>query len=503
MRRLVLGLVVMVILAGLVLAVAFRIAERQLDARKAELAALEQQAKQSHAQAEAIVESGQYDLHVEIATSLVAELVQELVDYEQITTRGNRFVIRALQPEFSQGSIVLKAQGDFAWRFGFYHGKVEVIYHGYTQLNPNGECFIHLRVFDARALDTWSFFNRWLAPILTIRLQDKLKIPDLRLPLDYSDRIELPRLRKEIPEHETRITIPERDITLAAERPLLYATSEGVGLVIERIDMIGGRVSEPFPTPADSMDGRRLRGLAESARGDTDVVFSISHDLLVQMISWLTRPDEDVLIYIERIPGVWEKRGELFGKPYHYTADISHFSGYVDIFDAILVRSPQGLELEFGLRGEMHGTLSSSIAGIRLPTPFKVMPALHDSVPVTWNTQTMELTFEDKTLDIDLRIETSIGSWAFQYDYPFHLDMGSYFQPVKIPAVVQTTMSIPTFVSKREIKRVKRIPLTVDWSMEAPQEHVGVYTFLGRVAPQFDRAEEVELIKDKETDRPD
>ncbi len=47
-------------------------------------------------------------------------------------------------------------------------------------------------------------------------------------------------------------------------------------------------------------------------------------------------------------------------------------------------------------------------------------------------------------------------------------------------------------MAKRKIKRVKKIPLTVDWNMVFPDETTGVYTFYGLVEPDLGRAEVLE-----------
>ena len=436
-------------------------AVRGLRERRLVLAALVAAARTSSDQAQERLRGGQFDLAVRAASPLVARLLAEFEGYEQVTRRGNRLRIGKGETRFRDGYAELRARADFDWRLGLYQGPVEATYLAFARLTPDGGCDLYFRVAEVRTLARLRFFNWYLQPILTHRMQQRLEIPNLRLPLGLRHQAARPDVEKHVgPGIE--ITVPDRPLGLGSRRVLPFITPDSVGVVVER------RRAEPAPAAAAAPpDEARADGVEIAAR----------LDFLSALLAEAAAPAEDLRLAVARIPRVWESR--LLGFDNH--ADVVRLTGALDLQDAGATLQGQTLHLEAALDGRFAGILEGKLLGVDFAVPFKVRPRGREVLPVRLVSDESGLTLVIERTDVvlPLDVEARVLRRRIQFRHQLKVPAAMLGRAVRLPGVAMTELEFPTRVERGETRASKPVPVAIAWETLPPQG--GVLRARGRV----------------------
>jgi hypothetical protein len=437
-------------------------AVRGLRERRLVLAALVAAARTSSAQAQERLRGGQFDLAVRAASPLVARLLAEFEGYEQVTRRGNRLRIGKGETRFRDGYAELRAHADFDWRLGLYRGPVEATYLAFARLTPDGGCDLYFRVAEVRTLARWGLFNWYLQPILTHRMQQRLEIPNLRLPLGLRREAARPNVEKQVgPGIE--IVVPDRPLGLGSRRVLPFITPESVGVVVER----RGRADPASAAAAAPPDEARADGVEIAARVD----------FLSALLAEAAAPAEDLRLAVARIPRVWESR--LLGFDNH--ADVVRLAGALDLQDAGASLQGQTLRLEAALDGRFAGILEGRLLGVDFAVPFKVRPRGREVLPVRLVSEESGLTLVIERTDVvlPLDVEARVLRRRIRFRHQLKVPAAMLGRAVRLPGVAMTELEFPTLVERGEARATKPVPLAIAWETLPPEG--GLLRARGRV----------------------
>jgi hypothetical protein len=438
-------------------------AVRGLRERRLVLAALVTAARSSSEQAQERLRSGQFDLAVRAASPLVARLLAELEGYEQVTRRGNRFRIGKGETRFRDGHAELRASADFDWRLGLYRGPVEATYLAFARLTPDGGCDLYFRVAEVRTRARSRFFNWYLQPILTHRMQQRLEIPNVRLPLGLRHEVARPDVEKQVgPGIE--IIVPDRPLGLGSRRVLPFITPDSVGVVVER----RGRED---PAAAAGMDAP-----PDEARPD-GVEIAARVEFLSALLAEAVAPAEDLRLAVARIPRVWESR--LLGFDNH--ADVVRLAGALDLRDTSATLRGETLHLEAALDGRFAGMLEGKLLGVDFAVPFKVRPRGREVLPVRLVSEESGLTLVIERTDVELPLDVEARVLRRQVRFRHQLKVPAAMlgRAVRLPGLAMTELEFPRRVERGQVLASKPVPVAIAWETLPPRG--GLLRARGRV----------------------
>jgi hypothetical protein len=222
-------------------------------------------------EATTLARAGRYDLLAQASREIVARVLAEFKGYDQLTRRGNRFVITSLETRFAKGHAEVLAHADFDWRWGLYDGPILVRYDIFAGIDADDALVLHFRVAEVQTLASWRVFNSFLAPILTLRMQDSLKIRDVPLPLG---------LRRPPAAQATRCASAVRSGAQACASPC--RRGRGTSAPSRAGDLRRGEVGRSGREPARIGAARRRRGAHSAPRG---VELAVRLDFLTDLLS--------------------------------------------------------------------------------------------------------------------------------------------------------------------------------------------------------------------------
>jgi hypothetical protein len=449
-------------LAGL-LTVFHRRAVRELAGREADLAALITSSHSASHRAETALASGRHDLAIALSSRLVGDLLHQFVGYEQVTRRGNRFRITRLATRFHDGYAELRAEADFDWRLGLYHGPIAVRYLAFSRGAPDGDCSLYFRVAAVRTLARWPLFNRWLAPILTLRLQKSLEIADLELPVGLGSPARSREVRRRLGGGSVSIVVPPRSWSFGRRRAWALATPERLGLVVES--------AAEAPGPA---------GLPHGAGPGVvpDVRVAVRGTLLAELLEQAVRPREDVRIAISRLPRVWARPAQLLGVRFNNAVDLALLAGTLDVTRCQLGLREGRMRLRAGITGECHGLLEGSLYGVGVSVPIAVRPAMEAELPLTLVERDGEVAFviEGGGFLIPYEVEAQVLRYRLRFRRALPVGAGELMREVSLPALVVADVPLPRRVERGKVLAVKRWPVRLRWKVEIPDELGGMLT---------------------------
>ncbi len=441
----------------------------RLENYRQELEALQITARGSGAQARRLLDSGRYDLKITMSPALLQRTLAELRGLE-IITKGNRAVIRTLRTDLGDGRLVLEVNADFKARFGLYRGPVKATYYGFTRLLENGRCQLDLRVVEAKPLSPHLPVS-WIEPWLILKLQKKLKIPRITLPLGLERNLDIPTMRKTISQQKLEITIPGRGIQLRLDDPNVLVTPEFLAILVGDIRFDGEQPRAQDGEQAPVQQRVAARGIAPQTGLHIEMRFRLLSELLRKVIE----PPRDLVLEDQAIPGVWRRKKKVLGISVTNKADLKSVAGHVDIRDGGLFREDDHWVMALEARGRLEGIVYGKAYGLSLTAPFVVVPRLRETVPVHFEHREdgLSITFEDRPLVLDLHIETEIAHREVTFNHAIKTSTSEILRPIHVPRLIETTMKIPTRVKRKRVLATKIVDLHLNWNLVLPDDETG------------------------------
>ena len=343
---------------------------QKLDAHHRELAQLEALAQTSSVAARERVERGDYDLLVTIGRPLVSSILRELEGFESISKKGNLFHINKIESHFENGFIRLDAEADLDSKL--YSGPVEATYYAFTRFLSDGRCQLHFR--PARAYPTGASLLKgpWLEAWIIAKLESKLPLPEITLPLGFAREVDLPEVNKLVKTKDIHIRIPARKVSLKIEKPTVLVTPEFLGFVAGRI-AVG---EEPKDQP------QQIRTANTAPVYDSGVTMALRFHVLSDLLSQLMEPHEDVFLNAEYIKDAYKKQKRVLGIKFKNQVDLKNLNGFLDIRNGTLHLDEDLLSMDIGIGGHITGHATGKAYGIKLHHDFEVDPSLQERVPV-------------------------------------------------------------------------------------------------------------------------
>ncbi len=462
-KRLIVVFGVLIALVLVVFACVTLWANHHLERQQRQLQLLQESAETSTLNTRALIQSGQFQLAAVIPAKLVASLLEQLEGYQQITSKGNRFAVNQVQSSFHDGYIELTAKAHFAWRFGFYDGPIDVVYRGYARVDELGQCHLHLRVVDARPHKTFPGLESWLSSLVRVRLQQKLKIPDIQLPINYQKDLVLPDMQHTL--KQMQVDLPGRTIGIDAPAALAFTSSTSLGLVVPVTPNDSG-MSQTVALPLDS----------------PDIVIAMSAKFLNDIIQAYVVPDHDVLVSSERVKDVWTKEMSFLGKEFKNHVDILSIDGYLDVNRSQLSFTPEDVTLAIAMDAYMNGFLEAEMMGMSATVPFSAQTdTALEQLPMIYDSETRSFHIESGEIEIPIHIEVPIGTRKIGFNYPLKFDLGQLAGEIQLPQVVTTQVKIPTQVERKSIVKTRSLTLDIQWQLDLPSSHLGFVVTTGRV----------------------
>jgi|CXWL01.1.fsa_nt_gi hypothetical protein len=456
----------LVLLVGLGVAGGLRRARYQLAVHQAEIDDLRAGSIASNRAAEDLLASGRYELEVLFSTKLLTLAAHELVGYRQLTRKGNRFTINELALTVHDGWLELVAHADFDWRWGLYDGPIEVRYVAFAAIDDDGGCSLHFRVAEVKTLAQASFLRRWLGPILTLRMQNHLKLPDFQLPLAVGGKRDLDaKARGSSPRQRPwRIRYAPRGWQLGAQNPQLLLNGDAFGLVVEHVDPL-------LPNAIAVAVAREGQRLTTSPLGADDVVIGMRFDRLSALLSQLFAPPDEVSIEIARLPIPLERHtSHLVGVEFARSLTLRDVVGAIDVRLAALRLAGDHVDVGASFEGRFAGIVEGSSYGVDFAVPVRVRPRLDEVVPLHFLDQQGDLGIfpEASSATIHLAVEAAVGGRQIAFDYPLELESSELVRPLLLRDMTSREVAVPTVVERGKIIASRPLDLAIHWSFELP-----------------------------------
>ncbi len=440
-------------------------AARELAGREAELAALITSSHAASHRAEAALASGRYDLAIALSSRMVGELLGQFEGYAQETRRGNRFRITRIRTTFHDGYAVLDAEADFDWRLGLYHGPIAVRYLAFSRGAADGDSSLYFRVASVRTLARWRLFNRWLAPILTLRMQKSLEIPDLRLPVGLGPPARLRAVRRRLAGGKVTLVVPPRSWSFGRRRAWALATPERLGLVVESAsEPIGGVAVE--------------HGDAAAPAAVPDVRVAVRGSLLAALLRQAVAPREDVQITIARLPRIWTRPSRLLGVAFDNAVDLVFLAGTLDVTRCELAVREGRMRLRAGITGECEGLIEGKVYGVGVSVPIRVRPAMEAELPlaVAEHDGAVALAIDAGGFRIPYVVEAQVLRYRLRFRRELPVGAGELMRDLTLPALVAAEVPLPRRVERGRVLETKPWPVRLGWKVEIPQDLSGMLT---------------------------
>ena len=482
LRGAVLALVVLLLAAAGALNVLHRRAARELVRRERDLAALIAGSRAASREAEARLASGRHDLAIALSSRLVGELLGRFAGYEQLTRRGNRFRITQIDTRFRDGYAEVAARADFDWRLGLYHGPIAVRYLAFSRAAPDGACALYFRVASVRTLARWPLFNpsseqrrlwpaasrvaeaiaglrnRVLAPILTLRMQKSLQIPDLRLPAGMAAPARSRPVRRSLAGGRVEIVVPPRTWSFGRRRVRALATPEWVGLVVDSAGAPPPAARPPGPPPRRS-----------------DLRLAVRGTLLADLLAQAVAPREDVRLAIDRLPRVWTRPSRLLGADLPSAVDLADFGGYLDVTRCRLDVRQGRMTLHAAMTGECAGVLEGTLYGVGFSAPIRVRPAFEAVLPLALVERGGGVGFavDGGGLKIPYEVEATVLRRRLRFHAELPLGAGELMREINLPSLVARVVPVPARVERGRVLAVRGWPVRLAWRVEVPDDLAG------------------------------
>jgi hypothetical protein len=214
--------------------------------------------------------------------------------------------------------------------------------------------------------------------------------------------------------------------------------------------------------------GARARvATLELPRGpDNDAEVRCSREILDGVMHQLAGVfEQDVSFTIENMDNAWQKEQKLFGRTFQNHADIIHADGRVNIKDLRLL-GVTGNRLEVGV--EIEGDARGSVKVF--------MYGLTSTVPVFLQVRadrTLFFTMEDdgeggfvvqpEPADIPLEVDAQVrvGTYEIKLSPPLSFEAQKVIRPASVPLGLDTTITIPTRMKRKDVLASKEIRVTV------------------------------------------
>lgn len=451
---------------GAALAILHGRSARELSQRRAQVEALVAGSAAASERAAAGLTAGDYDAAAAVSARLLARVLDEFVGYRQVTRRGNRFRITSIESEFRHGFVELNAESDFTWRLGLYDGPIAARYLAFARVTPEGDCFLYFRLVSARPLGRWRLLNRLLEPIVSLRMQRSLEIPDFRLPLG---------LRREAAAGDfagewrgVRVEVPARAWDLGMRRTLPFAEPERLGFLIEQ----GAQARR-----SELASGETVGWL------DEDVQIAVRLRLLSELLQRAVERPDDIKLEAGRVENVYRPAQALRRVLITERVDIAGLSGVIDLAEVDLEPIPAGLQISVDLAGHLSGRLEGALLGLGFSVPLRVETATRETLPlrITPVGSALTLTVDRETLVLPLEIEAQVRKTTLRFTRNLEIPTAALLSAANLPGLVASELRIPTFVDRGVVRETKVVPMVITWSVEAPATREGFLLARGRV----------------------
>lgn len=409
-----------------------------------------------------LVQMGTYQLAAVVPVSLVDQLLHQLEGYSQITSKGNTFEVDRVETRFDSGHVELKAYARFRWRLGFYDGPITVTYRGFARVDDLGRCHLDLRVIHVQPDHPLAGLNGWLSPLITLRLQNRLRIPHIELPINYHRELKVPAIREEV--RGVAIELPQRAIAVQAPSAYVFCTSDAIGLVVPEAEGPG-----EYGLAALPLNGDRVTVAMKAA---------FLNDLLGSYVA----SDIDAVVTADRVPSVWRKTVRVFGKEYTNNVDIASINGHLDVTQAALQFNEQDMLLKVAIEAHMNGIVLANMLGISAQVPFTVATVTSQNMlPIEYDNDNRAFRINTDDLSIPLDIQLDIGPRQISFGHTLRIDAAKLVGNVTLPELFNTHIKIPTRVEHRKIVAHKELELDVAWEVTLPQSNQGLIITVGDV----------------------
>ncbi|MGE5233500.1 MAG: hypothetical protein ACM3OB_05270 [Acidobacteriota bacterium] len=435
-------------------------AERELAAQRADTARRIAEARSTSATATALLASGRYDFAARASHALLEQALRGFAGYRQLTRRGNRFRIDDLEVRLLDGYAELRAHADFEWRLGLYHGPVIATYAAFARTTAEGDTALYFRVLSVEPLAPWPVFGRWLAPLLTLRLQRSLQVPELRLPLQVR------RARSAAPEASRPPAAPDdrrrRNVRLSlgpawelgARRALPYVTPTELGVVIE-----AQGDGEP--------DAERV---ASSPAAD-EIEVAARVGFLADLVMHTFRKGGGASLEIARVPRVWSRPAKLARTEFENTVDIERLRGTVEVESLTTQAASGSFQVNADLAGRFAGMLRGTLYGVAFTVPTAVRSRATVTLPVRFEQRDGGLGLElgGDALTLPLDVAATIGGRDLRFEYLLPVRPELVARVSELPGLVLRTLQVPTRVERGKILESRGVPLYVEWRVDLPE----------------------------------
>jgi len=440
----------------------------RLKAYRTEMADMQAQAKASGKEARILLDAGSYDLKIVIKQSLLQKVLGELKGMENTSSKGNRIVIRDVQLSMNEGFVKLEAEADFHWRLGWYRGPVKAVYYGFTRLLDDGRCQLDLRIAEAHPMNNTLLSGPWVESWLVLKLQEKLKFPELTLPLSIEREFDIPDVVKETKNNQLTITVPGRHLPLQVKNPYVLVSPEALTLLIGDLSF-------------DNHEEAQTQAAMPIMPVDGDLLAAFRFSLLEDTLAQAVLPDKDVLISAEFMPDVWKQNKRVLGIKVKNRADLHNLSGHLNITKAALIPSGERWFMELVANGEVFGTVKGKAYGISATVPFHASPVFEDKVPVRFENgdNGIMIVFEDHPLVLDLKIVAQIAGRSVTINHAIETSTQELFQPISIPDWYQKDVKIPVRIEKKKVVETRMVEIKAVWNVNLPKDHSGAIYFQG------------------------
>jgi hypothetical protein len=446
-----------------VLALLHRQSSRELRERQERMEALVAGSTATSHDAVAGLAAGRFDAAAAVSSGLLVRVLDEFVGYEQVTRRGNRFRINKIASEFRNGFVEVQAESHFSWRFGLYDGPIASRYLAFARLTPDGDCFLYFRLLAAQPLGAGAILNRLLQPIVSLRMQRNLEIPDFRLPLGLRRPTEGKGFAREW--QGVAVRVPARSWDLGGRRALPFAEPGRLGVLLESGETAGGEAA------------RQIQW------GEGDVEIAVRVDLLAEVLARAIQGPADITFAAGRVRNVYRPAHPLARALFTERVDLAGLSGTIDLRELTLDPIPGGLQVSLDMVGKTSGRLEGALLGLSFSVPLEVTTAMHEALPLRLVAAGSELTLtvDRDELVVPLEIEAVAGQRTLQFSRDLRIPIAALLSAVNLPGLAVTELKIPTFVERGEIRKTKLIPLSIAWQVESPPTGDGFLLARGRV----------------------
>lgn len=452
------------------LALAFYARGQQRDWRRA----LDQRARLAQEQARDVLadfNSRQGDVELVIGRPVVEMLIAALEGLES-EARLARIAITHVEPEFRTGYI--RVTGEAELRSLYYNGVVDVIYYVFSEIADDGACRLVFRVASVSPRD-WSFLGRnGLEWWVVHRLQSRMRMPEITLPLGFEESITLSERKKTTLDDQVEVHIPERSVDLKVTGARVVIAPEFIAVQADQFQVGDGETIAP-KTPASVYDPPPEEPTPLERIPPEGISFSIDFNVFNQVLAHIVAPPGDVYLSADHVERVWEEEKRVLGMRRKNYADLHEVDGRLDVEAAYLEADHLGLLLHLEVGGLILGDVSGSVYGVKLRRPFKVVPEIKEMVPLIFQQEDDHLLLkpEARTLELPLRIETRLVGQKITFTVDVDVEAEKLMRPLAFPLFFSREIEVPTRIRRKEVLESKTVLGNLTWDLRLPEDTHG------------------------------